>query len=102
MTGTAGFQTLKDIESIGQIDQFEVTEGLDGKKRRKPNRTAYIDDTPDGDRSEHCHAPNKTPTARLRVFRCGFGLGNSWRLCTGLEVNPTQRGPEWQYLTRAK
>ncbi len=38
----------KQLVGTAEIPQLEVTEGLDGKKRKKPIRTTYIDDTPEG------------------------------------------------------
>ena len=37
-----------DMVAIAEIPQFETTEGFDGKKRKKPIRSTFIDDTLEG------------------------------------------------------
>jgi hypothetical protein len=39
-----------DLETTEQIDQLDKTVGKDGKKRRKPIRTSYVDPTPTGEK----------------------------------------------------
>ncbi len=39
----------KRLIGTAEIPQLEVTEGFDGKKHKKPIRTAFIDDTPEGE-----------------------------------------------------
>lgn len=44
-------QSVRDqAEATGQIAQLEKTTGADGKERRKPIRTAFVDPTPEGAR----------------------------------------------------
>lgn len=57
-----------ELISTDQIGQFEVTEGLDGKKRKKPIRTTYIDDTPEG---AALHTPSRRHSDSHSAFR-GF------------------------------
>lgn len=39
----------EELISTAQIARLDTTIGLDGKKRRRPIRTTYIDDTSEGE-----------------------------------------------------
>jgi hypothetical protein len=64
-----------DMVAIAEIPKFDVTEGLDGKKHKKPIRTTFIDDTPNGQNTNTpINRNDKTDVAQINRLNRGRQL----------------------------
>lgn len=91
-----------DSEATGEIPQLSKTVGADGKERRKPIRTAYVDPTPEG--QKEAEAVVKANRAQRSVQRRQERLEKIEEISKGnSELNTSRKypviyaDPPWRY-----
>ncbi len=92
----------RDLETTAEIPQLEKTIGADGKERRKPIRTAYVDPTPDGerealDRAKSIRAEKAVERREERLEKIAEISKGNQELDTETRYPVIYADPPWQY-----